>query len=529
MNATPSTPLAVFCTDCYANRGGGGKPPGPHLLASQMLVINHLQRILDRQPVLADLSAELLQRLIHHLESIGLSPDTVTVVHNTLLTLWRCVADCGIVPIDAAYRSKLFRHRELDGGLQQLDAESPGTLWHYCVTELFRKNIRIRSEETKRQYRYAFGDFKAFLGREPMLDDLTDDNLVLLLKSLAERLSAKTANERVGRLRCLWNWRAKRDRSIPFPTIQKMKVPKRIPRAWTRDQLDKLLDACQRMPGNIGSVSIADWWTGIHLVIWDCSERIGAVLAIRWEWLDWDTGDLLIPAEARKSMERDMAYRLNPETLVVLRRLQASGSDLVFPWPYRGRGGIYDHYKALLTLAGLPHEKWKSAFHKIRKSVASHLAAAGYDASIALGHSSPQVTRDSYLDPRIVSSARPSEVLFRPGTPQTDPFTVEAVGFTVSAATCDVPPVLNLPGPVSSPVTPPTRRGRPARETLGSMLSPDQLPPLDSVPCIVLDDEPHEPFVPRPRAKRLAVSQPQPINPTPELPDVAALAELAWL
>src|SRR5262245_42562850 len=96
---SPETPLSIFCTDCYANRGGGGKPPGPHLLASQMLICNHLHRILDRPPVLSDLSAELLERFVSHLESIGLSPKTVTVLRNTLLTLWRCVADCGIVPI----------------------------------------------------------------------------------------------------------------------------------------------------------------------------------------------------------------------------------------------------------------------------------------------------------------------------------------------------------------------------------------------------------------------------------------------
>jgi hypothetical protein len=75
---------------------------------------------------------------------------------------------------------------------------------------------------------------------------------------------------------------------------------------------------------------------------------------------------------------------------------------------------LYTGYRRLLKLAGLPVEP-RAAFHKMRRSVASHLQANGHSACDVLGHSTPQVTRDSYLDPRIVGATRPSEVLFRPG------------------------------------------------------------------------------------------------------------------
>jgi hypothetical protein len=57
----------------------------------------------------------------------------------------------------------------------------------------------------------------------------------------------------------------------------------------------------------------------------------------------------------------------------------------------------------------------------MRRSVASHLQAAGIDACTALGHSSPEVTRKSYLDPRIVVTAKTCDVLFDPNDPEALP------------------------------------------------------------------------------------------------------------
>ena len=61
--------------------------------------------------------------------------------------------------------------------------------------------------------------------------------------------------------------------------------------------------------------------------------------------------------------------------------------------------------------------RYRFGFHQIRRSVASHLQAAGVDASNVLQHSSPRVTRESYLDPGICAQVKPADVLFR--IPQT--------------------------------------------------------------------------------------------------------------
>ena len=48
----------------------------------------------------------------------------------------------------------------------------------------------------------------------------------------------------------------------------------------------------------------------------------------------------------------------------------------------------------------------------MRRSFASHLEAAGGNATDALQHSSRRVTKESYLDERIVKSEAPNRLLF---------------------------------------------------------------------------------------------------------------------
>jgi integrase len=75
---------------------------------------------------------------------------------------------------------------------------------------------------------------------------------------------------------------------------------------------------------------------------------------------------------------------------------------LILPWD-RSEASYFHHWDRLLKYAGLPADRYHKT-HALRKSHASHLAAAGVDASRALGHSSPLVTYEHYLDPQIVGA-----------------------------------------------------------------------------------------------------------------------------
>jgi integrase len=295
-------------------------------------------------------------------------------------------------------------------------SEAEGTIWNLIVKKYFPSNTAIRSEATVKQYVYAFKDFREVVGHEPTLADLTDDNVSALMHFVVQRRESAvaTANDRAGRIRAFWTWAAKRRLVENYPTAQSLKEPRRTPRGWTQDDLTKIMAECDVVGGRIAGVPGRLWWLCLHLYLWDTASRIGEALAIQWSWLDAKTGLVDVPFDCRKGGESDAVYQLHPETLAMLERIREPQRKLVFPWD-RTHSILYRRYESLLKAAGLPHDS-KCMFHRMRRSVASHLQAGGHNATAALGHSSAEVTKKSYIDPHIAGVMSPSTMLFRPGS-----------------------------------------------------------------------------------------------------------------
>jgi integrase len=282
------------------------------------------------------------------------------------------------------------------------------TLEDVLVT-YFRSNLRIRSEQTRKIYRLTIANLQAALGRKPTLDDLSDDNCTAMIHTLlGKKMAVRTINERRARLHALWTWLAKRGLVQQWPTTPPLTVPRRIPVAWTADELTRLLAASLGEPGRIGDVPASRWWYSLHLALWDTGERIGAMLNARWDGLmgQW----LRIVAEDRKGQHADALYKLSPRTLAEMEHLRGPRAE-IWHWPYCAIY-IWPKYKRLRQRAGLPTDRY-SAFHRMRRSVATHLEAAGGNATEALGHSSRGVTQKSYLDPRLLHKPQPADLLFR--------------------------------------------------------------------------------------------------------------------
>jgi integrase len=84
--------------------------------------------------------------------------------------------------------------------------------------------------------------------------------------------------------------------------------------------------------------------------------------------------------------------------------------------------------------AGLNTRK-RLRFHQIRRSAASHYAAAGGDAVEMLDHSSPKITKRWYLDPRLADrGARPCDILPPIVPPQNFSAAVQASGKPVGSS-----------------------------------------------------------------------------------------------
>ncbi len=285
-------------------------------------------------------------------------------------------------------------------------------LLEICNLSYFPVSLSISSDNTVRQYHYAIRSFSEWLSHPARLGDLSDDNLAGWMRWLLkeQKLSPYTANEKAGRVKALWSWLAKRGRVPTFPTIGRLPVPERIPAAWDENQLRRLFLACRETTGEICGVPAGKWWLALHAVLWNTSERVGAVKLCQWEHLNQETGWLLIPPECRKGGKKAGAYQLWPKTMAALAAIREPARKLIFPMPFC-EATFYHRYRKILIRADLPHDR-KSKTHRMRVSHATWIKAMGGNPSEDLGHESQETTRRHYLDPRFIKRDGPD--LFKP-------------------------------------------------------------------------------------------------------------------
>lgn len=286
------------------------------------------------------------------------------------------------------------------------------TLRALYLTQYLPLKLRGKSDSTKRQYLIQIDHFCRFLGREATLDDLDDEVVTAFLGSVIERgNSPATANKARNHILSLWRYAARKKLVPHFPDVARLKEPRRKPVAWHTPQIDRLLAECSLEQGRVAGVPKGLWWTCLHLILFFTGERISALLQLRLDDLDWDTGWLTARAETRKFATEDKSWKLRPEVMTQLKLMQLPHRELLFPWD-RDRTLLYRDYGRILIRAELPHDR-KSKFHRMRKTHASYIKAAGGDATEALGHSSPQVTA-VYLDPTITAPEQAADLLVLP-------------------------------------------------------------------------------------------------------------------
>lgn len=307
------------------------------------------------------------------------------------------------------------------------------TLWSYFETTYQPLVLRGGSDLTSIQYRIQIDHFSRWLagenkikGYEATLEDLNDENVSKFLAQRAKDTSPANANKCRNHILPLWRLACRKGLIQIWPDVPKLSTPRRIPQAWTVRQIDALFGACKSLRGKIDGLPAARLMTCFHWLLWNTAERKGATVAIEFMDLDLDERTLHIPAEKRKGQKSDAFYQLWPETVNAIRLIQSPSRQYLFPELFR-TNKLYYHYRKLLASANLPVGRF-SGPHRMRRSFASHLEAAGGDASKALGHSSRKITEDSYIDPRIAKKFDPSSLLWRPGRNGDEPPSCAPVG-----------------------------------------------------------------------------------------------------
>lgn len=263
--------------------------------------------------------------------------------------------------------------------------------------------LRGRSQNSVRLLRHAIRQFGLFLGRPPSLDDLDDLTVSRFLLNRADKVSRHSvARERSG-LVAMWNLAQARGLIRLRPALASELLPERTPRAFSEDELQRLAAAAGEARGFVGPIRASDFFPALLATAFESGERINALLTTPRDC--WRRPTLIVPAEHRKGGRSERVYDLSPETADLVDAAAAHNGPTAFWWPY-STTALYKRWHTITRRAGLGDGR-DVQFHAIRRSTASHLAAAGADATAHLGHSSDRITRRSYLDPRIVNANRP--------------------------------------------------------------------------------------------------------------------------
>lgn len=252
----------------------------------------------------------------------------------------------------------------------------------------------------------AAGDEKGYI--EPTLDHLDDMTVSRFLAKRASTRSKFTSEKERGQLLALWRLACDRGIKAIRPCVPPTNLPERVPRAWTVEELQRIVSAARKMKGYVGDVPANVFWPALILTCYQSAERIGAVMAVRKS--DYSRPFIHMRAEVRKARKRDKVYRFTDPVCDLLDQLMRTRGEKLFEWkgPFTY---LWGRFGAVIQAAGLPCGR-RDKFHKLRRSAATHFAARGHDATAMLDHSSPRITKQYYLDPTMIQSGpNPADVL----------------------------------------------------------------------------------------------------------------------
>lgn len=290
--------------------------------------------------------------------------------------------------------------RPLPCSIVLLDVNPERSLARFYEDTYRPRRLITSSAATVKDYRIAVRRLSQFAGCHVTLDQLSDELIERFMGWLvAMGRSPALANHYVRSLLAMWRFAFRKGLVATQPQdVTKLRLLKRMPEAWSLEELERILAACRKQEGDaIENVPANVWWPAFVLLLYYTALRVSAALALRSEHMNWSTGELFVPGTIQKH-RADWSFQLPPALIELLIQSGAKGRSLLLPHRYN-LPAIRNRYGRILKGARLPTGR-RNMFHKIRRTSATFLADALGEAAAMqhLGHSALSVTR-TYLDP----------------------------------------------------------------------------------------------------------------------------------
>lgn len=290
-------------------------------------------------------------------------------------------------------------------------------LWSICTDTYFPRRLKIRSQQTRKNYHGAIRAFDSYLGRPATVDDLNDDTVTLWLSDMLTRgesqgsiRSVETSASKASCVITLWRFLAFRRVVEQFPTVELPDSPEPSPIALDEQQLRRLFESAMCRPGFVAGVPARYWWPALFGFVFSTSERKGGTFAARWDWVNLDTRMCVIPAAVRKGKKKTATYPLWDEVVWLLGRITEPLREVVFAWD-KSECSFYKHYSKILIDAAIPNTR-KHKLQGLRVTHNTWVKVFSGKHSPLLMHSSSATSERHYEDKRF--TAAPPTKLFIP-------------------------------------------------------------------------------------------------------------------
>jgi integrase len=311
--------------------------------------------------------------------------------------------------------------RPVDADVQSVDvlpaSTTPGgvTLRSF-ITDMYVPSRLDLSEKSAEQLTIAVTLLDRWAKREILTTDLTPQLILGFLKHLSSiGRSASTVNGKRQSLITLWRSAHKKGLAQSPPDaddLPKKRSTKKIPVAWSIEELNLILETCRSLVGNNKNSGIRRryFWSSLVLFMYETGTRLNATLAIKSSDINLDSKAVILRTESAKT-GLEQWHKLSDQCTEAIACHYNADREMVWPWSQH-RQCLYASFKSILTKAGLPKDRYRQ-FHCIRRTTATWAAIhGGVDlARHTLGHTSQTMTVNNYIDPRFFRRQSAADVL----------------------------------------------------------------------------------------------------------------------